>query len=205
MKNALFTSLICSLSLAGVSFGEDLWDFRSPDRAFLFVDSQARKTGDLVTLLINEDTDVDQRDDRALSKTAGSGGAFDVTGQAGGVFGSQAADAALDFSNSTSRNFDGSAIFRSARQFSDRITLTVVDVLPSGNLVVDGRRQIHVGRDDRNLCVSGIIRPIDISADNTVHSRFVSELRVTYDGDGPDQRFTNQGWLSRTANRVWPF
>ncbi len=205
MTKSLLTSLSCFVFLAGTLSAEDLWDCQSPDHTFLFVDSQARRAGDLVTLLINEDTDVDQRDDRALSKTAGSGGAFDVTGQAGGAFGSQAADAAVDFSNSTSRNFDGSASFRSARQFSDRITLTVTDVLPNGNFIVSGQRQIHVGRDDRNLNVSGIIRPIDIGADNTVHSRFVSELRVTYDGEGPDDRFTNQGWLSRTANRVWPF
>ncbi|MCA9028474.1 MAG: flagellar basal body L-ring protein FlgH [Planctomycetaceae bacterium] len=188
-----------------VTTAEDLWECRHPDRAFLFVDSQARHVGDLLTVLISEDTDVDQRDDRALSKSAGSGGTFELSGEAGGALGSQAADAGLDFSGSTNRNFDGSASYRSARQITDRITLTVQEVLPNGNLVLSGIRQIEVGRDQRDLLVSGVVRPIDINPDNTVHSRFVSNLSVSYSEQGPASRFTNQGWLSRITNRVWPF
>lgn len=200
-----FLRLLCLPCLISVASAEDLWECRAPNRAFLFVDTQAREVGDLLTVLVSESTDVDQRDDRALSKSAGTGGTFDLTGQAGGALGSQAADAALDFSGSSNRKFDGSASYRSARQISDRITVSVVDVMPNGNLVINGTRQVEVGRDQRDLLISGIVRPIDVGPDNTVHSRFVSELRVSYTSEGPDSRFTNQGWLSRITNRVWPF
>jgi len=204
MTTAIIPTL-CLLIFTATATAEDLWEGRAPERTFLFVDTQARNVGDLLTVLISEETDVDQRDDRALSKSAGSGGAFELSGAATGSLGSQAGDAALDFTNTTNRNFDGSSSFRSARQITDRITLTVVDVMPNGNLVLQGMREIDVGRDHRNLLVSGIVRPVDINVDNTVHSRFVSELRVSYDGKGPETRFTNQGWLSRTANVLWPF
>ena len=198
-------AIFAGLCLSHTAIAEDLWQNRVPDRAYLYIDTQARGVGDLLTVLISENTDVDQRDDRALSKSAGTGGAFDLSGEAGGAFGSQAADAGLDFTGSTNRKFDGSASYRSARQITDRITLTVVDVMPNGNLVLSGTRQIEVGRDQRSLNVTGIVRPIDISPDNTVHSRFLSDLCVSYAEQGPESRFTNQGWLSRITNRVWPF
>ena len=198
-------TIFAGLCLSQTAIAEDLWQNRVPDRAYLYIDTQARGVGDLLTVLISENTDVDQRDDRALSKSAGTGGAFDLSGEAGGAFGSQAADAGLDFTGSTNRKFDGSASYRSARQITDRITLTVVDVMQNGNLVLSGTRQIEVGRDQRSLNVTGIVRPIDISPDNTVHSRFLSDLCVSYAEQGPESRFTNQGWLSRITNRVWPF
>lgn len=184
---------------------EDLWARRVPDRAFLFIDSQARSVGDLLTLIISEDTDVDQKDNRALSKEAASNGAFDLGADAGGGFGVHGADAGLDFGGSTDRKFGGNSSFRSARQFSDRLTLTVVDVLPNGNLIVTGRRRLNVDRDQRELVVSGVVRPIDVSADNTVRSQFVSELRVSYVGQGPEMKYTRRGWFGRPADIVWPF
>lgn len=191
--------------LTQMSIGEDLWQQRKPDRVFLFSDTLARNVGDLLTLVISEDTEVDQRDDRALSKSAGKNGTFDLGGSAGGDLGSGAGNASLDATASVGRNFDGSSSFTSERQFTDRVTLTVMDVLPNGNLVIQGRRMINVDRDQRELIVSGVVRPSDINPDNTVHSRYVSELRVNYVGEGTDAKFTKPGWLSRIANRFSPF
>lgn len=204
LKAAVLVSL-GGLQLHGTLLGEDLWDKRRPDRAFLFADTLARDVGDLVTLVISENANVDQRDDRALKKSAGKSGSFDFAGSAGGDLGSAAGNAALDTTASVGREFDGSASFSSARQFSDRITLTVMDVLPNGNLVVSGRRMINVDRDQRELIVSGVVRPSDINPDNTVNSRFVSELRVNYVGEGTDAKYTKPGWLSSIANRFSPF
>lgn len=198
-------SLLATLLPLRPAPAEDLWVRRDPERAFLFIDTQARRVGDLITLIISEDTDVDQQDNRALKKAGGRNGSFDFTGSAGGDLGSSEGSAALDVTASTGRNFDGSSTFKSARQFSDRVTLTVMDVLPNGNLVVSGRRMINVDRDQRELIVSGVVRPIDINPDNTVHSRYVSELRVNYVGEGLDAKYTRPGWLSRIATRFSPF
>lgn len=184
---------------------EDLWQRRDPCRIFLFSDTQARAVGDLLTLIIDEDTDVDQRDDRGLAKEAGRSGSFELIGSAGGDLGSGAGSAALDGSASIGRNFDGSSSYRSARQFYDRITLTVMDVQPNGNLVVQGRRMIGVDRDQKELIVSGVVRTIDVNPDNTISSRYVSELRVSYVGEGIDAKYTRPGWLLRFVERVSPF
>jgi flagellar L-ring protein precursor FlgH len=201
----LIPVLVATTFFIRPSGGEDLWKQRKSERVFLFSDTLARDVGDLLTLVISEDTDVDQRDNRALSKSAGKNGSFDITGAAGGDLGSGAGNANLDAAGSVGRNFDGSSSFSSARQFSDRVTLTVMDVLPNGNLVVSGRRMINVDRDQRELIVSGVVRPSDVNPDNTVHSRYVSELRVNYVGEGTDAKFTKPGWLSRITNRFSPF
>ncbi|MBX3436460.1 MAG: flagellar basal body L-ring protein FlgH [Planctomycetaceae bacterium] len=203
-KTAVLASL-GTLQLHGTAPGEDLWQRRNPERAYLLSDTLAREVGDLLTLIISEDANVDQRDARALSKSAARSGGFDITGVAGGDLGSGAGNAALEAAASTGRDFDGSSSFRSARQFSDRVTLTVMDVLPNGNLVVSGRRMINVDRDQRELIVSGVVRPNDLNPDNTVHSRYVSELRVNYVGEGTDTKYTKPGWLIRIANRFSPF
>lgn len=197
--------VLATAFLARPSCGEDLWKHRTSERVFLFNDTLARDVGDLLTLIISEESDVAQRDNRALSKSAGKSGTFDLAGSAGGDLGSGAGNAALDANASVGRNFDGSSSFSSDRSFSDRVTLTVMDVLPNGNLVVSGRRMINVDHDQRELIVSGVVRPSDVNPDNTVHSRYVSELRVNYVGEGTDTKFTKPGWLSRIVNRFSPF
>jgi len=182
-----------------------LWDRRKPSKIFLFHDTQARQVGDLLTLLITESTDVDNSESRALEKESDDRGLLDVTTSTSGDLGASAANLTGEGQSTSKRGFDGSAKFSSARQFTDRVAVTVLEVLPNGNLRIAGRRRIHVAGDQRVLCVSGIVRPIDVRADNSITSRAVASLRVTYEGNGVESRFTNQGWLSRISNRIWPF
>ena len=59
--------------------------------------------------------------------------------------------------------------------------------------------------DERILRISGVVRPIDIGAGNVVESQFIANFQVAYDGKGVETKFTNQGWMSRFVNQVWPF
>ena len=83
--------------------------------------------------------------------------------------------------------------------------MTVVDVLPNGNLVVEGTRRIAVQGDVRDIRLTGIVRQYDILPGNRVPSYLVADLRLTFDAQGAEQAFTSQGWLSRRFNRYWPF
>jgi len=182
-----------------------LWDRRKPSKIFLFYDTQARQVGDLLTLLISESTDVDNSESRALEKESDDRGLLDVTTSTSGDLGASAANLQGEGQSTSKRGFDGSAKFSSARQFTDSVAVTVLEVLPNGNLRIGGRRRIHVAGDQRVLCVSGIVRPVDVRADNSITSRSVAALKVSYDGNGVESRFTSQGWLSRISNRIWPF
>lgn len=205
MTSAILLAIISIQVLPVHCRADSLWRKRCPRRAYLVDDSRARRTGDLLTIIVSESTTVSNREDKGLSKSSGASGLFDLSAASGGGFGISAADGNLAFNKSTNRNFDGEASYQNSQRFADRMTVTVTGVTSEGNLILEGTRSIQIAGEFRTLNVSGIVRPIDIGPDNTVTSHFVANLTATYEGDGPERRFTRQGWLGRGMNRVWPF
>ena len=199
---ALLATLVGGISSVRA---DSLWHRRNPQRANLFQDSHARSVGDLLTIVISESTQIGNKEDTALNKSANSDTAFDFASASGGGFGTQGATASIDANGETSRGFSGNATYNDSRRFTDQITVTVVDTLPNGNLVVAGKRCMTVSGEQRTLNVSGVVRGIDIGPDNRISSRYVADFRTVYDGQGVSKKFTKQGWLSRAANKVWPF
>lgn len=201
---------VCGTLLLGVCWSdsahaEALWKRHQPGQGLLFYDTQARQVGDLLTVVVREDSNVSNQDNRGLGKKTSIKSLFKFGAKADGGFPSQASNSELDSSLESDRNFDGKSSFRSQRAFADRVTVTVIDVLPNGNLVFRGCRKIHIEGDERTLVVTGIVRQFDVSPDNTVNSRLVSDLHMRYEGQGGEEGFIRQGWLGRTANKVWPF
>lgn len=184
---------------------ESLWASRSPQFVSYTADTKARAVGDIITIVITESTAINNSENTQLSKNANSSGALDLETSTEGGLGLHGAAGTFDLTSSAGRGYQGGASYKDTRAFTDRVSVTVVDVLPNGNLVVSGDRMIDFGRDQRTLHVSGVIRPLDISPDNSVSSRFVAEFSASYVGEGDQRRFTRQGWFSRAVNRAWPF
>lgn len=185
--------------------GQSLFERRSTRQIGQYSDYAARGRGDLLTILINENTDFENRDERSMDKTGSSSYSGGLNYGFGGDLGSTSADGTLGSSSASTRNFSGDAEFRSAREFTDRISVSVVDLLPNGTLVVSGRRSISFQGDTRELIVSGLIRPFDILPNNSVPSHLVANLKIQLSPAGPEPAYTQQGWFSRKLNRFWPF
>ena len=164
-------------------------------------DSQARQAGDILTVLISERTNVQNSDQRALGRDVNADGGFSLSGALAGSLGAKAGSANLTTSANGSGDFDGSSSYSVARGLTDRITVSVIQRLPNGNLIIRGTRKLVVSGEKRSLSISGVIRPIDILADNTIESRFIADLRVHYNGEGIESRFTEQGWATRAWNK----
>jgi flagellar L-ring protein precursor FlgH len=197
----VFFSLALFLALDSTAAAQSLWQRRDPYRVFLFADTQARTVGDLLTVLISENTDVDNKDNRAMNKDTTAGGLFNFNTDANG----ESSSVQIDGKTTSNRKFDGRSEYSVAREFSDRITVTVVGIKPNGNLLIAGKRKHLVAGEVRTLALSGIVRPLDIRGDNSIESRYVANLQMDYLGRGPDSSFSNQGWLGRVVNVVWPF
>lgn len=189
------------LCLSSTTHAQSLWAHRVPERVFLFSDVAARKVGDLVTIVISESTDVANRDQRQLDKSAETKFGFDFA--SGGDLGEGTGN--LEINKDSSRKFDGSSQFSVQQDFADRITVQVLDVLPNGNLVLGGRRKRLISGEERILVISGIARNMDISPDNTIRSQHIANFQIAYEGDGPQSSFTTQGWAGRVLNKIWPF
>jgi flagellar L-ring protein precursor FlgH len=205
------TALFCCAALAiplvatANANAQSLWNQRQSHRAFLFYDTPARQVGDILTVLVAESTDVENRDQRALDRDARAGGGFSLSGAISGALGSKATDANFNTSANGNGTFDGSSAYSVERGFVDRITVTVVERMPNGNLRIFGRRERIVSGERRALKITGVVRPLDVAPDNTIQSQFIANFRVCYDGDGIESRFTDEGWMTRAWNKYRPF
>lgn len=197
--------LALSLLTLGYASGDSIWDRREPRSAFLFSDGRARRIGDTLTILISEVTGINNNDQRQMNKNTATSGSFGFKGDT--KAGKLARDASIDFNaNGTSnRTFNGKSQYTANDSMTDRIAVTVVDVLPNGNLVVEGFRRRLVEGEDRTVRVTGIVRPDDITLQNLVPSQVVANFQIQYVGKGPDSHFVNQNYLGRILNLLWPF
>lgn len=208
MKHQRNIAVGCLLGLLGgkgLARAENLWEKRHPDHAYLFFDSKARNVGDLITVVISQSTDVGSREDRGMKKATSIKGLFNLDTETDGGFGAQGASAKFDLGSTSGRQFDGGSSFRSEQALTDRMTATVMDVLPNGNMVIAGKRRVRIAGEERTLVLTGVVRAIDLGPDNTIPSRFISDLDMFYESGGTSQTFTRQGWLGRATNKLWPF
>jgi flagellar L-ring protein precursor FlgH len=197
-------ALVALLALPGVR-ADSLWMRRTPKGGFLFVDDRARQPGDLLTIVVQETTGINHQETRDATKTTNTEGVFNLAATTTGNINSKTANAAVDVSGGATRLLNGTSQFTSDRSFADRMTVTVIGVMPNGNLVIEGMRIRVVSGETRTLRVSGVVRPDDVGANNTVGSQYIANFRVTYEGKGQESHFTSQGWFNKIMNHLWPF
>lgn len=209
---------------APVVVADSLWDRRDPRYAFLFQDNRARAVGDILTLTVTETTVAAEQDNRALTRSATTSGQLGLFGTgttfapavgvvAGGTGGGGTAPAGQAArgvllplpSAQAAATFGGNATMNTNRVFTDRIAVTVVDIMPNGNLVVEGYRSRVVQGEERVLRITGVVRQQDVGVGNLVPSQFVANFRISYLGRGPATGTTRQGWLGRVYNVIKPF
>jgi flagellar L-ring protein precursor FlgH len=109
------------------------------------------------------------------------------------------------FKASMANKFDGTGSTGREETMTAAITARVLEVLPNGYLYIQGRRQIRVNNEVQHMVLSGIIRPVDISTDNTILSSFISDARIEYTGSGPVSDKQRPGWGTRIIDVIWPF
>lgn len=164
----------------------------------------AYKVGDLVTIVVSESQDVKNEETSDLSKASSVDWAvtnFDVAPNAFNVLPRLAA--------SSDDQFNGAANYKKKGTFTTRLTATVVDVLPNGNLVLQGRREIIMDKEAKVLEFGGIVRRYDLRNDNSIASERVANARISYAGTGPLTNATNRrglgGFVHDTLDWLWPF
>jgi flagellar L-ring protein precursor FlgH len=183
-----------------------LWQRRDPQLANFVTDVKAVRPGDLLFVTIDEQSDVQNRDQRVMRKQSSSSTDASTTYDVNGDLGSGAGSLEFNGATAGNRQFNGNTQFRSEREFADRFAVTVVDTLPNGNLLISGTRNVSLETDNRTLILTGMVRAVDVKSDNTISSRMVSNLVIRYESDpGPEHTFINQGWLGRKLNRWLPF
>lgn len=194
-----------SLLVVKGGHADSIWERRDSRIGYLFMDNRARRVGDLLTVVVREVTGASTTEERKLDKTNANSGKFNFAGKTATTGAAKEAAAELSSDQSSERKFSGSAGYENDRRFLDQMTVTVVDVLPNGNLIIEGYRKRVVSNETRMLRISGVVRVNDVDLKNSIESKSIANFSVDYVGSGVESRFTNQGWLGRVGNKVWPW
>lgn len=165
----------------------------------LFEDTKARNVGDLLTIVLTENTDASKTATTTTNKESSVDMPLPtILGREGNRIFENELEAGRDFS--------GSGDSAQSNSLTGTITVSVVDVYPNGNLLVRGQKNVWLNQGEEYVQVSGIVRPEDVSAANTVPSTRVANARIAYAGTGALADSNAQGWLSRFFNSpIWPF
>lgn len=166
----------------------------------LFEDRRARNVGDTLVIQINEKTNASKKSNSSVSRSGETTFAVPLVA---GLPGKSFQGAGLGATSST--EFDGKGESASNNDFTGTITVTVVEVLPNGNLVVSGEKQLGINQGSEFIRFSGVVNPSNILSGNVVSSTQVANAQIEYRGSGQMDSAQVMGWLARFFMTFLPF
>lgn len=178
-----------------------LW---SESNKSMFGDHKAKRIGDIVTVVISESSSATKSASTSTDRTtSASAGIPSFLGLENSV------SSSLNMSNLMSANFandfEGAGKTVRSGNLSASLTAQVVGLYPNGNIKIRGGKEVMVNNEVQIIYLTGIIRPVDITAANTVASTKVLNARITYTGKGAVADKQKPGWGTRIIDNVWPF
>lgn len=197
MKKAfLFLLGLVFLGLSSGAFSSSLWIENSSSP---FVVQKPYKIGDVIMILIVESTSAVQKAGTDTQNQDNLGANFSHTIQK--LQGTIGPSAGLQ--GSRSQSYQGSGSTTRSSNVLATVAVTIKDVLPDGNLVVDGTHKVAVNEEKQEIRISGLIRPKDISAWNTVYSYQVANADVSVKGTGAVGEASSPGIIMRVLNLLF--
>src|SRR5579863_4774543 len=180
-----------------------LW--RNGSRSF-FKDQRAHQIGDLLTVTVNitDQANFANETQRQRIATEDAG----ITSFLGSALLGQNASKALTgrmFQADSNSQTDGKGSIVRQETLQTNVAAIVTQVLPNGNLVVEGKQEIRVNYEKRELIVAGIVRPEDIQSDNTIDSSKIAQARIAYGGHGEISDIQQPRYGSQVMDVLLPF
>ncbi|MGE5554157.1 MAG: flagellar basal body L-ring protein FlgH [Betaproteobacteria bacterium] len=182
----LLLALMAGFSPGGQAAQGSLWSENAPGNEWL-MDHRAKAPGDLLTIIIVEKAEANQKASSSNKKEAGV--------SAGPGLGFLKFFPEIKVKGGD--NLGASGNTTRGGSLSAKMTVVVTEVLPNGNLVVEGIQRITVNSEEQKIMLRGQVRPEDVDRDNTVLSTFVANAEITYLGDGVVGTKQKPGILSR--------
>ncbi|MBN8757266.1 MULTISPECIES: flagellar basal body L-ring protein FlgH [Variovorax] len=171
-----------------------------PGANALFEDRRPRNIGDILTIVINEKVNATKNSGANASRAGNTTSVFAAIPKLiGGLLDGQ--DTKLSGTNSLTAKGGANA----NNTFSGVITVTVVDVMGNGNLLVSGEKQMGINQGTEYIRFSGVVNPRTVSGNNTVPSTLVADARIEYSAKGYIDEAQTMGWMQRIFLNVMPF
>lgn len=166
----------------------------------LFEDRRPRYVGDILTIVISERVNASKNSSTNASRNGSTSADMGLSPDfLGGLLKNQ--DAKLSGDNKLTAKGGANA----ANNFSGVITVTVIDVLANGNLLVSGEKQMLINQGTEFIRFSGVVNPRTVDGRNSVLSSQVADARIEYSAKGYIDEAQTMGWLQRFFLNVMPF
>ena len=170
----------------------------------MFTDPKAHQVGDLVMVLVQETASATRSLGTKKSRKSKHSSSLKA------LFGLEKSiapnfDPALAMDTNNNKSFTGSGETTNSDSLVASVTAVVTEVYPNGNMKIIGRREVSINQQPQALTFSGVIRPSDISANNTIVSAQVAQAKVSYGSGGSLAAMTDEGWLGQSLDVIWPF
>ena len=219
------TSKLIGLILAAVFLTQaaragSLWREGLTEERGMFADKRAKRLGDIVTIVVSETASLSNTLDLKTNKESKAGvegflsnvvNQF-ITGIPNALLGKmQKPGSSIVIPSLPSLPVSGSTSYNGGGEINNKQTITarsavqVIDVLPNGNLVIEGTREISFSKERQFVSLHGIIRPYDIQPDNTVASSNVADAQIRVLSEGELTDAQKKGWLLRLNDKINPF
>ncbi|MFA6545371.1 MAG: flagellar basal body L-ring protein FlgH [Limisphaerales bacterium] len=188
----------------GLASAQSLW--REGSSASLVSDNRARAVGDVLSIVVQESSTATKDNSTATarkSSTDASISSFLFSPGTSKLLTKGGQLPAMKFSGQN--DFSGSGKLNNSEQVTARIAVRVVDVLPNGNLIVEGQRQINIGTEMQDAVLRGTVRAADVTSGNTVFSYQVADATIRLTSKGQLANAQQKGWFTRIWDKVSPF
>lgn len=208
-KTLIFALAILVACSASWLRADSIWAKRNKNMKDLYADDKARHIGDILTITVSEDSSINNKGKRNLSKKTDRSidfdGDIDFNYERIDKLFSDPHLPSFDMSAESSNTFDTKTDYSDERLFEDSVTVTIIDIMPNRNLVVMGTRRRDIAGDEQVIEISGIVRPSDIGFNNTVDSDRVANFTIETKNSGISESFNKPGWFGRFLDIIWPF
>ena len=175
----------------------------------LFSDKKDLQIGDIIQVIVSETLTNDSKNTRDMTNT-------NTSRLGAGLFSSKAPSTAnttkklnsavgLGFNSTSSSKFSGSAVSKADEKFSTTISAIITQTYQNGNYFIQGSKEMLINGQKQNVKISGVIRPYDITPENTVYSYQVANLKILYKKDGEENDVLEKPWGTRFLEAIWPF
>ena len=169
-------------------------------------DFKARRKGDIITIVVSETSSASKKADTATGRsTALNAGMPNFLGLERAAFLNKNLDLTQLLNANVDSKYAGTGSTSRTENLNATISAKVIDVLPNGNLLIEGRRNIKVNNEDQEIVLEGVVRQRDIGTDNTVNSIYVADAKISYSGKGIISDRQSPGWLMNIVDKLWPF
>jgi flagellar L-ring protein FlgH len=174
--------------------------------ASMFADKKAHRVGDIVTVIILENNGATRNNNTSTARTSSvdsSISSFLYPAGASGLLTKSGQLPAMSLSGKNS--FNGGGQINNVETITAQLAVKVIDVLPNGNLVVEGRRQTAFSGEKQDAILRGTVRSDDISATNTVYSFNIADPSIQFISHGAVTDSQKRGWFTTIWDKVSPF